>query len=254
MLWRFRGGSFVARHFNARPKLDRRCGSPLGDSANTRTRLGRPGALDHRRNRGPFPDTRRASEGSRDVGTRSDTLTTHDIASAATCADRYRDSDRNTTKERSSATQLWRFVNIQTDASLGSRWSGLSACGCRPIARLTSSFRERQPGRMAAADGRRTSRHRRFPPGRRGPSTVCRACILPGDFWRICVCGSWDLAVRQKAMLFTRNRTSNRDAGKAGRPQRVPVLVTHRPTSLLSFGRREKSLLVGVDLWALSTC
>lgn len=43
-----------------------------------------------------------------------DSLTAHDIASAATWADKYRDSDRKATKQRYNATHLWHFVDIET--------------------------------------------------------------------------------------------------------------------------------------------
>jgi S1/P1 Nuclease len=43
----------------------------------------------------------------------TDTLTRHDIASEATWADKYRDSDRDTTKIRYEATWRWHFVDIE---------------------------------------------------------------------------------------------------------------------------------------------
>jgi hypothetical protein len=43
----------------------------------------------------------------------TDTLTGHDIASEATWADKYRDSDRDTTKVRYQATWRWHFVDIE---------------------------------------------------------------------------------------------------------------------------------------------
>jgi hypothetical protein len=43
----------------------------------------------------------------------TDTLTDHDIASESTWADKYRDSDRDTTKLRYQATRLWHFVDIE---------------------------------------------------------------------------------------------------------------------------------------------
>jgi hypothetical protein len=43
----------------------------------------------------------------------ADTLTDHDIVSEATWADKYRDSDRNTTKIRYEATWRWHFVDIE---------------------------------------------------------------------------------------------------------------------------------------------
>jgi hypothetical protein len=43
----------------------------------------------------------------------TDTLTDQDIASEATWADKYRDSDRYTTKIRYQATRLWHFVDIE---------------------------------------------------------------------------------------------------------------------------------------------
>jgi len=44
-----------------------------------------------------------------------DTLTPGDFASRATWADKYRDSDRNTTKKRYEATEEWHFVDIELD-------------------------------------------------------------------------------------------------------------------------------------------
>jgi hypothetical protein len=43
----------------------------------------------------------------------TDTLTGHDIAGEATWADKYRDSDRDTTKTRYEATWRWHFVDIE---------------------------------------------------------------------------------------------------------------------------------------------
>jgi hypothetical protein len=43
----------------------------------------------------------------------TDSLTAHDIASEATWADKYRDSDRDTTKIRYQATWRWHFVDIE---------------------------------------------------------------------------------------------------------------------------------------------
>jgi hypothetical protein len=43
----------------------------------------------------------------------TDSLTAHDIASEATWADNYRDSDRSTTKIRYEATWRWHFVDIE---------------------------------------------------------------------------------------------------------------------------------------------
>src|ERR1700751_3762911 len=45
------------------------------------------------------------------LATDTDKLTDHDIASEAPGADRYRDSDRNTTKARYEATWRWHFVH-----------------------------------------------------------------------------------------------------------------------------------------------
>jgi len=45
----------------------------------------------------------------------TDTLTGHDIASEATWADKYRDSDRDTTKIRYEATWRWHFVDIELE-------------------------------------------------------------------------------------------------------------------------------------------
>jgi hypothetical protein len=43
----------------------------------------------------------------------TDSLTAHDIASEATWADKYRDSDRDTIKIRYQATRQWHFVDIE---------------------------------------------------------------------------------------------------------------------------------------------
>ena len=43
-------------------------------------------------------------------------LTSHDIASEATWADRWRDSDRNTTRVRYEGTHQWHFVDIEIKA------------------------------------------------------------------------------------------------------------------------------------------
>jgi S1/P1 Nuclease len=45
----------------------------------------------------------------------TDELTHADFASRATWADKYRDSDRHTTKQRYNATHLWHFVDIELD-------------------------------------------------------------------------------------------------------------------------------------------
>jgi hypothetical protein len=42
-----------------------------------------------------------------------DKLTAHDIASAATWADRYRDSDRNGSRQRYEQTRQWHFVDVE---------------------------------------------------------------------------------------------------------------------------------------------
>jgi hypothetical protein len=42
-----------------------------------------------------------------------DPLTAHDIASAATWADRYRDSDRNGSRQHYAQTRDWHFVNVE---------------------------------------------------------------------------------------------------------------------------------------------
>jgi hypothetical protein len=43
----------------------------------------------------------------------TDTLTAHDVASEATWAEKYRDSDRNGTKIRYEATWRWHFVDVE---------------------------------------------------------------------------------------------------------------------------------------------
>ena len=45
----------------------------------------------------------------------TDSLTPHDIASEATWADKYRDSDRNGTGERYRRARQWHFVDIELD-------------------------------------------------------------------------------------------------------------------------------------------
>jgi hypothetical protein len=45
----------------------------------------------------------------------TDDLTAHDIASEAVWADKYRDSDRDTTKERYNQTNKWHFVDTELD-------------------------------------------------------------------------------------------------------------------------------------------
>jgi hypothetical protein len=47
------------------------------------------------------------------LGADLDSLTEHDIASEATWADRYRDSDRDGSAERYKHTRRWHFVNIE---------------------------------------------------------------------------------------------------------------------------------------------
>ena len=47
------------------------------------------------------------------LATDTDTLTDHDISSEATWADKYRDSDRDTTKIRYEATWRWHFVDVE---------------------------------------------------------------------------------------------------------------------------------------------
>jgi len=44
-----------------------------------------------------------------------DTLTAHGIASGATWADRYRDSDRGGSRQRYEQTRQWHFLNIELD-------------------------------------------------------------------------------------------------------------------------------------------
>lgn len=46
----------------------------------------------------------------------TDPLTAHDLPSEATWADRFRDSDRNTTKVHYSQTRAWHFVDIELKA------------------------------------------------------------------------------------------------------------------------------------------
>lgn len=45
----------------------------------------------------------------------TDTLSEPDIASRATWADKYRDSDRNTSKQRYRLTRAWHFVDLEID-------------------------------------------------------------------------------------------------------------------------------------------
>ena len=44
-----------------------------------------------------------------------DTLTAPDIASRATWADKFRDSDRHTSRQRYRLTREWHFVDIELD-------------------------------------------------------------------------------------------------------------------------------------------
>jgi hypothetical protein len=44
-----------------------------------------------------------------------DNLTAHDIASEAAWADRYRDSDRNGSRQHYEQTWRWNFVNAELD-------------------------------------------------------------------------------------------------------------------------------------------
>jgi hypothetical protein len=75
----------------------------------------------------------------------TDPLTTHDIASEETWADKYRDSDRDTTKMRYSATWRWHFVDIELS----------------------------QPDLAAACFG-----HRPLPPGVLASKGPPRACVV----------------------------------------------------------------------------
>ena len=50
------------------------------------------------------------------LGADRDNLTAHDIASEATWADRYRDSDRDRSRRRYETTRQWHFVNIELDS------------------------------------------------------------------------------------------------------------------------------------------
>jgi hypothetical protein len=50
-----------------------------------------------------------------------DTLTKHSIADAATWADRYRDSDRFSSKKRYNLTREWHFVDLRAGPSRSRR-------------------------------------------------------------------------------------------------------------------------------------
>ena len=50
------------------------------------------------------------------LATDTATLTAHDIASEATWADKYRNSDRDTTRVRYEGTRQWHFVDIEVAA------------------------------------------------------------------------------------------------------------------------------------------
>jgi hypothetical protein len=76
----------------------------------------------------------------------TDTLTEHDVASEATWADKYRDSDRYTTKIRYHATRLWHFV----DSNSTSRTS--------PPAVLATRLFLPDPGLERGATGLRPAR------------------------------------------------------------------------------------------------
>jgi hypothetical protein len=49
------------------------------------------------------------------LGGDTDSLTPHDIASESMWADKYRDSDRNSTRERYRRTRQWHFVDVELD-------------------------------------------------------------------------------------------------------------------------------------------
>lgn len=76
------------------------------------------------------------------LATDTDNLTAHDIASAATWADKYRDSDRNGAKERYTGTRQWHFVDIElADPDLG------RACfGYPPLPAGTVASKGPRPG------------------------------------------------------------------------------------------------------------
>jgi len=52
-----------------------------------------------------------------------DNLTAHDIAAGATWADRYRDSDRNGSRQHYEQTRQWHFVDVElADPGLDRAW------------------------------------------------------------------------------------------------------------------------------------
>jgi len=60
-----------------------------------------------------YPDPAVRAKVAAQLAADTDMLTDHDIASEATWADKYRDSDRNTTNARYEATWRWHFVDIE---------------------------------------------------------------------------------------------------------------------------------------------
>jgi hypothetical protein len=91
----------------------------------------------------------------------TDNLTAHDIASEATWADKYRDSDRQTTKERYNRTHNWHYVDIElTNPDIG------SACfGAPQLANGT-------PASNGAADDCVTDKIKEFAAELRAPDTT----------------------------------------------------------------------------------
>jgi hypothetical protein len=74
----------------------------------------------------------------------TDTLTGHDIASEATWADKYQDSDRDTTRIRYEGTRLWHFVDIEVAEPTLPRPLDVADAGMGVAARSHSSFLTRR--------------------------------------------------------------------------------------------------------------
>ena len=75
--------------------------------------LGRQGTSDCRCRRRPLPHPRIKARLVAILSADTDPLTGHTIVNETTWADRYRDSDRNTTKVRYNQTREWHFVDIE---------------------------------------------------------------------------------------------------------------------------------------------
>ena len=78
--------------------------------------------------------SRRARESRPVLAVDADTLTALDIASRATWADKFRDSDRHTSRQRYRLTREWHFVDIELDEP-----TSTAACFGHPAATVPAS-------------------------------------------------------------------------------------------------------------------